>query len=168
MSDIVNKVANSGLITLDLEQIKPSGERVLIDIADQLVDGLILREKEFRAYVSSHNWDQYKGKHVAIICSVDAIVPTWAYMLISSALRDHTLTIVLGNLDELEKVVYRNAIETLDESIYVDQRIVIKGCGQGVPTTAYIDLMNKIRPIAKSIMYGEPCSTVPLYKKKRP
>ena len=168
MDEIVNKVANSGLITLDLEEIKPSGDRVLIDIADHLIDGLMLREKDLREYVKSADWNEYKDKHVAIFCSADAIIPTWAYMLISSALVSIAKTVVFGDLEELESVLLRSAIDQIDGKVYQDARIVVKGCGNGIPTSAYVDLLNKIRPYAKSIMYGEPCSTVPIYKQKKP
>ena len=168
MDKIVNKVANSPLITLDLQEFRPEGERVLVDIAGHLHEGIILREKDFREFIRSNDWSTFKGKHVAVTCSVDAIVPTWAFMLVASALQPFAQTIVFGTLEELEASLMRDAINKLPEDLYKNKKIVVKGCGKNMPVSAYIDLMNKIRPLATSIMYGEPCSTVPLYKQKKP
>ncbi|HYK75527.1 MAG TPA: DUF2480 family protein [Daejeonella sp.] len=165
--NIVNKVAQSGLISFDLAELYPAGERVLYDIKDNLFHGLILREKDFREFVKSHDWASYMGKHVAIICSADAIVPTWAYMLLASKLAPYATTVVFGNLELLETVLFQKALNEIDLEKYRDQRIVVKGCGEiAVPTSAFVEITAKLKGLAKSIMYGEPCSTVPIFKRK--
>lgn len=165
--EIINKVANSGLITIDLEEYYPKGERVVFDIKPLLFQELILREKDFREYIKNNDWSVYQNKFVSVICSADAIVPTWAYMLISIALEPYAKKVVFGNLETLETVLFNEVLTKIDYESYKDQRIVIKGCSNlPVTTHAYVELANKLRPFAKSIMYGEPCSTVPLYKAK--
>ena len=160
-----NKVANSGLITIDLEEFYQPGERVVFDIKDWLFQGLILREKDFRELVKNEDWSKYKNKYVAIICSADAIVPTWAYMLLTIHLEPHAQKVVFGNLETLETVLYTEKLSVLYVQQYKDARVVIKGCGKlPVPNNAYVALTHLLRPVVKSIMYGEPCSTVPLYK----
>ena len=164
-NEIINKVANSGLITIDLEEYYPKGERVLFDLKPLLFQELILKEKDFREFIKNHDWALYQNKLVAITCTADAIVPTWAFMLISIALEPYAKKIVFGNLQTLETVLFNDALQTINYSDYTDKRIVIKGCGNlPVTTHAYVELVNGLRPFAKSIMYGEPCSTVPLYK----
>jgi hypothetical protein len=166
MEEIVNKVAASGLVTIDLEELYPSGERVSIDVAEQLWQGIALREKDFRTWIQSHDWTQYKGKHVAVHCSVDAIIPAWAFMLVASSLSEHASTVVHGTLQELEMHLFRTVIDALDASQYLDKRCVIKGCSNlPVPQSAYTHLVMKLRPVVRSIMFGEPCSTVPVYKR---
>lgn len=166
--EIVNKVANSGLITIDLEDFYHGGERILIDIKDQLFQGLVLRENDFREYINVTDWSIYKNKNVAIICSADAIVQTWAYMLMTSAIQPYANKVVFGSLESLEQSLYQDIIENISIEQYTNQRIVIKGCSKKpVPTFAYTALTEKLRPIARSIMYGEPCSTVPIFKKPR-
>jgi hypothetical protein len=166
MSDeIINKVASSGLITIDLEEFYIEGERVLLDVKPLLFQELILKEKDFREFVKNEDWTKYKDKLVAITCTNDAIVPTWAYMLLSLALEPHAKKIVFGNLNDLETILFAEALSKLNPSQYKDARIVIKGCSnKPVPINAYVKLTAAIKPFAKSIMYGEPCSTVPLYK----
>ncbi|POY39237.1 hypothetical protein C3K47_01715 [Solitalea longa] len=165
--NIINKVANSGLISFDLSTYYHRGERVLYDIKDNLFHELILREKDFREFVKEHDWSKYDGKNVAITCSSDAIVPTWAYMLLATKLEPYTNRVVFGNLDALETVLFRDALATVDLEQFRDQRMVIKGCGDiPVPVSAYVEITALLRPVVKSIMYGEPCSTVPLYKRK--
>lgn len=165
--NIVNKVAQSGLISLDLADLYQPGDRELYDIKDNLFQGLILREKDFREFVKLHVWSQYTDKHIAITCSADAIVPTWAYMLLATKLSPYASTIIFGNLEALETIIFDRALSKLDLEIYRDQRVVIKGCGEvPVPTSAYISISNKLSHISKSIMYGEPCSTVPIFKRK--
>ena len=168
MSDeIINKVANSGLITIDLEEFYPKGERFLFDIKPLLFQELILKEKDFREYIKQHDWTAYQDKLVAVTCTVDAIVPTWAYMLISISLQPFAKKIVFGTLETLDAILLNETLQLINFENYKDQRIVIKGCGNlPVPTHAYIALVNGLKPFAKSIMYGEPCSTVPLYKAK--
>lgn len=164
---IINKVANSGLISFDLSTYYDKGERVVYDIKDNLFHGLILREKDFREFVKDHDWTQYEGKNVAITCSADAIVPTWAYMLLATKMEPYANRVVFGNLEALESVLYIDALAKVDLEQYKDQRIVVKGCGDiPVPVSAYVEITNKLRPVAKSIMFGEPCSTVPIYKRK--
>lgn len=166
MSDeIINKVANSGLITIDLEELYPQGERILFDIKPLLFQELILKEKDFRDFIKQHDWSQYQDKFVAITCTADAIVPTWAYMLVSIALESYAKKIVFGSLDTLESILFNDALSSITYSDYKDKRVVIKGCSSlPVPINAYVALVKGLKPFAKSIMYGEPCSTVPLYK----
>ncbi len=166
--EIVNKVANSGIVTIDLEEYFQEGERVLFDIKPLLFQELILKEKEFRDFVKNKDWSEYKGKFVAVTCTNDAIVPTWAYMLISLSLEPFAKKIVFGNLEQLENVLFEEALNKIDYSQFKDARIVIKGCSKKpVPTNAFVKLTASVKPFAKSIMYGEPCSTVPLYKSKK-
>ena len=165
--DIVNRVANSKLVTFDLEDYYPTGERVLLDISNWLYEGIVLREKEFRAYVLSHNWSQYQNKYVAVNCSTDAIIPAWAYMLISVELQPFSKLTVVGNLEALETVIYQDIIDNLDVSDLEDKPIIIKGCSKKpVPLNAYSMISSKLKPVAKSIMFGEACSNVPLFKRK--
>jgi hypothetical protein len=165
--NIVNKVAQSGLTTLDLADFYPQGDRVLYDIKENLFHGLMLREKDFREFIKEHDWTQYQDKHVAITCSADAIVPTWAYMLLSNKLSGYAKTVIFGDLETLETVLFDRAMEDLDLNKYLDQRVVLKGCGDiPVPVSAYVELTARLTKVAKSIMYGEPCSTVPIFKRK--
>jgi len=165
--NIVNKVAQSGLISFDLADLYPAGDRVLYDIKDNLFHGLILKEKDFREFIKQHEWSQYAGKHVAITCSADAIVPTWAYMLLANKMSPFAATVVFGNLETLETLLFERAINNLDIEKYRDERIVVKGCGDTpIPVSAYVELTSRLTKVAKSIMYGEPCSTVPLFKRK--
>lgn len=166
-NEIINKVSQSGLITIDLEEFYPKGERILFDIKDLLFQGQIVREKDFREFVKTHTWADYKDKYVAIICSADAIVPTWAYMLIATQLEPYAKKIVFGNLETLETLLFDKILSEINPNDYKDARIVIKGCGTlPIPIAAFVELTKILRPVAKSIMYGEPCSTVPIYKKK--
>lgn len=166
--EIVNRVATSGLVTLDLEEFYHQGERVVFDIKHQLFQELVLKENDFREFVKTNDWSVYKEKNVALICSVDAIVPTWAYMLLASELQPVANKVVFGSVDALEQALFHEAILKIDFSALEGQRVVIKGCSKHpVPTFAYVELTEKLRPIARSIMYGEPCSTVPIYKKPR-
>ena len=168
MDEIVNKVAQSGLVVFNLEDYYQPGERVEIDIKDQLFQNVLLKEKEFRQYISSTDWSQYSGKHVAISCSADAIIPVWAFMLLATALGKHALTVVYGNKDDLELYLYQHAFAKINWHQFTDARIVIKGCSKvHVPESVYVEATNRLLPLAKSLMYGEPCSTVPLYKKAK-
>lgn len=165
--NIVNKVTQSSLISFDLADIYPAGERIVYDIRENLFHGLILKEKDFREFIKQHDWLQYTGKHVAITCSTDAIVPTWAYMLLATKMAPVASTIVFGDLNVLETLIFERALNNLDIEKYRDQRIVIKGCGDlQIPVAAYVELTARLGRVAKSLMYGEPCSTVPLYKRK--
>jgi hypothetical protein len=165
--EIVNRVANSKLKVIDLEDYYPEGKRVAFDIKDWLLEGLVLREKEFRQYVSEHNWSQYQDSYVALYCSTDAIVPDWAYMLISVQLEDISKLTVIGSLEHLESILYTSIISEMDISMYQDMPVIIKGCSnKPVPSNALVLLSQKLKPIARSIMFGEACSSVPLYKRK--
>lgn len=165
--EIENKIANSGLITIDLEDLYPKGERVSYDIAQNLWQGLALKEKDFREFIKTNDWSFYQDKYVAIHCSTDAIIPTWAFMLLSTALQPYTKKIIFGSLEELENNLFSEVISNIKAEDYVDARVIIKGCSNlPVPTSAYVELTNKLMPVVKSLMFGEPCSTVPLYKKK--
>lgn len=164
---IVNKVALSGLLSLDLEELRHPGERIVYDIKDNLFMGMILKEKDFRAFLKEHDWQQYSEKNVAITCSEDAIVPTWAYMLLTLHLEPYANMVVFGSLEDLEKKLYDEALKDLDVSQYQDARVVVKGCSDNsIPTYVYSEVSRLLKPIVKSLMFGEPCSTVPLYKQK--
>lgn len=165
-NEIVNRVASSSLITFDLEEHYQTGERVVIDLKEQLFQGLILREKDLRDFVKSHNWLQYENKFVAITCSADAIIPTWAFMLVAMAVNPHAKQVVLGTLKQLEEKIFSEKLREINWSEYVNAKVVIKGCSKiSVPESAYVEVVNRLRPLASSIMFGEACSTVPLYKR---
>ena len=166
--EIVNRVANSKLVVVDLEDYYPKGNRIVFDIKDWLYEGLILREKEFRNAILAHNWTQYQDSYVALTCSTDAIVPAWAYMLLTMHLETYAKKIVIGDLEQLEASLYQTIIENLDVEPFKGKPLIIKGCShKPVPANAYILLSQKLKPVAQSIMYGEACSAVPLYKKNR-
>jgi hypothetical protein len=166
--EIINKVAKSGIITINLEEFYHQGERVLFDIKELLYKGLILKEKDFRDFVKHEDWSKYTDKYVALICSADAVVPTWAYMLLATRLDPFVKKVVFGDLEILEVVLYNERLNKLNINDYKDASVVIKGCGDlPVPQAAYVEITRLLRPVAKSIMYGEPCSTVPLYKRKK-
>lgn len=166
--EIVNRVASSSIRVFDLEEFYLPGERVLLDIKDQLHQGMILKEKLFRDFIKSHDWVQYRDKLVAITCSADAIVPTWAYMLVASALEPYARLIIFGELKDLELKVFSDALAKVDWQQYRDARVVIKGCSKvAVPTAAYVEATRSLRGVAASIMFGEPCSTVPVFKKSK-
>lgn len=166
MEAIVNRVEQSGLIQFSLEDYYPKAPRTLIDLKEQLWQGLILKEKDFRNYISTHNWENYRGHYVAVTCSADAVIPVWAYMLVSAALQPFVQKVVMGSLVDLEKAIFHDIVAGIDVKQFTDQRIIIKGCSKyPVPHAAYLDIVQKLRPVAKSIMYGEACSTVPVFKK---
>ncbi len=169
MSDeIINRVANSKLITVDLEDYYPEGERILFDIKDWLLEGLVLREKDFRKQVIEYDWKQYKNCFIALNCSSDAIVPAWAYLLLSTYLEPYATKTVIGNLNTLETSIYQDIIYNLDVTEFQDKPIIIKGCSnKPIPDNAYLQLTTKLKPIVKSIMYGEACSSVPLFKRPK-
>src|SRR5690554_5687605 len=165
--EIRNRVAESKLETFNLEEVYPEGKRVLFDIKDWLDQGFILKEKEFRALANNHNWEQYQDAYIAVYCSTDAIVPTWAYMLITTKLNPYCKKVVLGTLDTLETVVYREVIQELDLSMFKDKPVIVKGCSKKpVPEDAYLFITWRLQKVAKSVMFGEACSSVPLYKRK--
>lgn len=165
---IINKVANSQLKTIDLEEFYPQGTRTIVDIKDWLFQELILKETDFREHVKKHNWNQYKNHYVALICSSDAIIPSWAYMLISTYISPFAKKIIVGTLRELETSVFQDIISNFNVEDYTNKPVIIKGCAnKPIPETAYIQLVEKLQPVVKSIMFGEACSTVPLFKKKK-
>lgn len=164
---IVNKVAQSGLITFDLEDFHHKGERLVYDLKDNLFMGLILKEKDFREFLKTHDWTQYHGKNIAITCTEDAIIPTWAYMLLTLHLSPYANCLVVGTLEELEIAIYEKALSNIDFTEFSDKRVVVKGCSKvEVPTAVYANLTQRLQPHVKSLMFGEPCSTVPLFKRK--
>lgn len=166
--EIINKVAGSGLVSLDLESYYDQGERVVYDLKDNLYQGLILREKDFRAFLKEHDWSAYSGKHVAITCSEDAIIPTWAFMLLTLQLQPYAGQIVFGDLEKLEERLFYAALDRIDPEDYRDKKVVVKGCSKyAVPTSTYVEVTRRLKPVVQSLMFGEPCSTVPLYKRPR-
>lgn len=166
--EIINRVSKSPLITLDLEDFYPSGNRIVFDLKDWLYEELILKEKDFRENLSNHDWTQYNNAYVAITCTADAIVPSWAYMLVATYLTNHAKRVIQGTIQELDLILYTELIQELDISEYTDKKMIIKGCAKKpVPPSAYILLIERLQPIANSLMFGEACSTVPLYKKKK-
>lgn len=168
MEDIIeNKVEKSGLITISLDEFYTEGQRALVDIKDLLYEGLILREKDLRDFIKNENWEKYQDKFVAINCSADAIIPMWAYMLLASALQPYAKKIIYGDLKQLESELFKEKIEKLDINKYKNERVIIKGCAKvPTPEAAFVAITTKLRPYVKSIMYGEACSTVPIYKSK--
>lgn len=169
MSDqIINKVAESGLITIDPATYYPQGETLVFDLKDHLFMGLILKEKDYRESLKKKDWEEYRDKNVAITCSVDAIIPVWAYMLAATYLQPIARNVVMGDEKELHRQLFMENIAAIDFEKLRDQRIVIKGCGDlPIGDFVYLELTKRLRPVAKSIMYGEPCSTVPVFKKAK-
>ncbi|MCA5003928.1 DUF2480 family protein [Sphingobacterium bovistauri] len=166
--NIVNKVAQSGLITIDLANYSPNQEDIIVyDIKENLFHELILREKDFRDFVKEYDWTQYQDKHVGITCSTDAIVPTWAYMILANKLTPFAKSITFGTKEDIIRQQYTEEINAIDYSKYQNERVVVKGCGDiYIPESAFVTFTAKLSTVAKSIMYGEPCSTVPVYKRK--
>jgi hypothetical protein len=163
----VNKVTESGLISFDLEDYYPKEPIKIFDLKEYLFMGLILKEKDFRAALQITDWEQYKAANVAITCSADAIIPMWAYMLAASYLQPYAANVVFGDEKKLVTTLLLKNLDAVKGEEYTDKRVVVKGCGEvEIPETAYVEITNKLRPFVKSIMYGEPCSTVPIYKKR--
>nr|WP_294773521.1 DUF2480 family protein [uncultured Flavobacterium sp.] len=166
MDEIINRVANSALEVFDLEDYYPNGTRTQIDISQWLLEGFLLKEKDFREALKNHDWAQYQNHFVAIHCSTDAIVPAWATILVTTYVAPFAQKVVLGNITDLNTALYQDILPTLDYSAYQDKPVIIKGCSKKpVPESAYIMAVQKLQPFAKSIMYGEACSAVPLFKK---
>jgi len=164
-NEIINRVASSSLVTFDLNDYYPHGKRAVIDLKDNLHQGLILKEKDFREFVKNNDWSRYDDHYVAICCSADAIVPVWAYMLVASQLSLHARKFYFGNERELEMFLWRDSLSTINPADYQGAKLVIKGCGKNpVPEFAFVEAVRILQPYAISIMYGEPCSTVPIYK----
>jgi hypothetical protein len=166
--EIKNRVAGSSLITLDLEDYYHQGPRMQMDMADWLWERMMLREKDFRERVVAHDWSQYAGANVAIICSEDAIVPVWAYMLLVTRLAPYAHHVVIGDMAELDNDLFRAALRGIDPAKYASAKIVVKGCSKHpVPTAAYVEITRLLAPVVSSLMYGEACSAVPLYKRPK-
>ncbi len=164
---MANKVAESGIITLDLEDYYPKEEIAVFDLKDYLFMGLILKEKDFREALKNLDLLPYTGKNVSLTCTADAIIPMWAYMLAASYLQPVAKAVVFGNEEILQQTLFLKNLRNINAADYTDKRVVIKGCGElPVSESAYVEITNLLRPVVKSIMYGEPCSTVPIYKKK--
>ncbi len=168
METFVNKVAESGIITLDLAPYVPGSEVAVFDLKPFLFREMILREKDYRAALQTHDWKQYEHKQVAMTCTVEAIIPVWAYMLATSYLQPVAASVYFGSEAELINSLINSRINEIDVTEYLDKRVVIKGCGDTpIPDAAYVAITQHLRPVVKSLMYGEPCSTVPVYKKPR-
>ncbi|HEX8460313.1 MAG TPA: DUF2480 family protein [Segetibacter sp.] len=164
---IINKVAESALTTIDLEEYYPKGETAVFDLKDHLFMGLILKEKDFRAALQTHDWEQYRDKNVAITCSADAIIPMWANMLVATNLQPVAREVVYGEEKNILSTLLLKNLAVIKGEDYTDKRVVVKGCGDvTIPEAAYVEITNKLRPYVKSIMYGEPCSTVPIFKRR--
>lgn len=168
MEEIVNRVAKSPLVTFDLEKFYPEGKRIFFDLKDFLFEEFLLKEKDFREKLKNHDWSQYKDAYVAMDCTTDAILPSWAFLLVATYLQPVAKRIVKGNLKDLETALYRDIISNLDTTPYKDKKIIITGCSnKPVPDAAYIQLIEKLQPEVDSLMFGEACSTVPLIKNKK-
>lgn len=169
MEEIVNRVAKSPLISLDLEDYLHQGEYEIFDVKETLFEGLILKEKDFRLFLKEHDWSQYQDKNVGLVCTADAIVPTWAYMLLATRLKEYANSVTFGNEEAIEKTLIDQAIDLcLEKNDLMDKKVVIKGCGNvNSIEYAYTAITDKLLPIVNSLMYGEPCSTVPIFKRKK-
>lgn len=165
---IINRVASSALVTFNLEDYFQPGGRTLVDIKPWLFHEIVLKEKEFREHVKNHDWQQYQNQFVALHCSADAIIPTWAFMLVSLSLQPYATQVVFGDLQALEIQLFLQSLQRVDWQQYQNAKVVIKGCSKvEVPVAIYVEATNQLRPWAASIMFGEPCSTVPLFKKTK-
>ncbi|MEQ9468669.1 MAG: DUF2480 family protein [Ekhidna sp.] len=169
MEEIVNRVAKSPLISIDLEEYLHKGANAIFDVKDTLYEGLILREKDFRSFLKDHDWSQYQDKNVGLVCTADAIVPTWAYMLLVTQLKDYANSVTFGDESAIEKTLIDQAINTcLEKNDLKGKKVVIKGCGNVKNIEyAYTTITDKLLPHVSSLMYGEPCSTVPIFKRKK-
>lgn len=168
MEQIVNKVANSSLVVFDLEDYYAKGFRTQLDLSQWLIDGFLLREKDFREALKNHDWSQYENQYVAVYCSTDAVIPAWASILVAVYLLPFAKKVVSGNLDDLETAIYQEILPRIDYSVYKDKALILKGCSRKpVPESAYIMAIQYLQPFARSIMYGEACSAVPLFKKAK-
>lgn len=165
---ILNRVEKSGLVSFDLEDLYNDNERVLFDLSNNLYQGIVLREKDFRMFLREHDWTSYQDKNVAITCTVDAIIPTWAYMLLISKIEPFANVVMVGDLHQLETYLFQKALSTLDLEQFRGAKLVLKGCSdKPVPDFAFAEFTRLVRPLVSSIMFGEPCSTVPVYKKPK-
>jgi len=167
MDEIINRVENSNLVQVSLDDYYPKGERVLYDLSANLHEGLVLIEKEFRAFVQQNDWSQYQDKYVGIICSSDAIVPLWAFMLLASKIEPFAKKVIKGDERELEKEIFNSVVSTLDFTPFQDKNVIVKGCGKyPIPESSFVDFTVKLQAHAKNILFGEACSSVPLFKRK--
>jgi len=167
-NEIINRVANSSLVTFNLEDYFPDRPIAEIDLASLLYEGIILREKDLREFIKSHDWSAYTNQHVAITCTADAVIPTWAFILLGIAAQPFALSVVYGNREVVVANLYRQVLDQINWDQFRDQKVVIKGCNdKGIPVFAYVDAATRLRPVAASLMFGEPCSTVPLFKKQK-
>lgn len=167
-NEIVNRVAKSNLITINLEDFYPEGKRIIFDISEWLFEGLILREKDFREKAEQYDWNLFKDCYVALTCSTDAIIPSWAYLLIATKMSPYTKKVVVGNLELLETVIFQEIISNINTKDYINKPVIIKGCAnKPIPPSASVQLIEKLIPFAKTIMFGEACSSVPLFKAKK-
>ena len=165
---IFNRVAESKLITFDLEKLYQIGDRITIDLSQWLDKGIILREKEFRLKLKQHNWKAYRNQFVAIYCSTDAVLPAWASLLVTTYLQPYAKKVVMGTLVDLETNLFTEEIKKINISSFKDKAIIIKGCSdKKVPEDSYVQLISRLQPVVKSLFYGEACSSVPLFKKKK-
>ncbi|MFY0653636.1 MAG: DUF2480 family protein [Cyclobacteriaceae bacterium] len=166
--EIINRVANSALVNFDLEDYYDKDERVIYDIKDNLFNGFVLKEKDFREFVKNNDWSIYQDKNVGIVCSADAIVPTWAFMLLVSAIEPFSKNVIFGSPENLEQFLFQKALSKINLEEFKDERVIIKGCGRyPVPEFAYVEITRLLKPVVKSLMYGEACSAVPVYKAKK-
>ena len=164
---IINKVAGSGLVTIDLEKYYPKEQTGVFDLKDYLFMGMILKEKEFREAIKEIDWEKYRDKNVAVTCTADAVIPVWAWMLVAASLQPVVKEVIMGDERELHKTLFLKNIAQVNIKEFTDKRIVVKGCGETpIADFAYMEITKLLRPVVKSIMYGEPCSTVPVYKKQ--
>lgn len=170
MSDpFINKVAGSGIVTLDLETWYPRGETVVFDLKGFLFMEMILKEKDLREAFKALDWSVFQDKYVALTCSVDAIIPVWAWMLAASYLQPYAKEIVMGDEKELHRSIFLKNLQNINVNDFEGKRVVVKGCGEiPIGDFAYMEITKMLRPVAQSIMYGEPCSTVPVFKAKKP
>lgn len=163
---IENKVDKSGLISLDLNDYIPKGDRAILDVKDFMFEEQMIREHDFRQKVENFDWSAYKNKYVGITCSVDAIIPLWVYMILASSLQGQAKMVIRGNKSHLEGALLKKEIESLSAKDFENQRVIVKGCGGEIPESAYIAITSKLQPVVKSLMFGEACSTVPVFKNK--
>ncbi|TXB64001.1 DUF2480 family protein [Vicingus serpentipes] len=166
-NEIINRVEKSGLLQVNLDDYYPKGERVTFDLKNILVNEFVLIEKDFRAFVKNNDWSVYQNQYVNVICSADAIVPLWAFMLIVSSIKPYAKKVVMGNQQDLEKAIFNDIFDALDFTEFADKNVIVKGCGHHpIPESVFVDFTNRLQDVAKNIMFGEACSAVPLYKKK--
>jgi hypothetical protein len=166
MDEIINRVEKSGLEQVNLDDYYPQGERLVFDLKNVLVDEIVLIEKEFRIFVKETDWSIYQDKYVNVICSVDAIVPLWAFMLVTSCIKPYAKKVVMGNQNDLEKAIFSDIFNELDFNQFANKNVIVKGCGKHpIPESVFVDFTCRLQNVAKNIMFGEACSAVPLYKK---